>query len=97
MFRLVVAALIVRNNRILITQRKKNDESALKWEFPGGTVMRRENIYAAMRREIREELEVDVGIRYVYDIQRMVKKDILIIFILCSLRHGRPKASDCND
>ncbi len=32
----VVAAIIVKDSKILVAQRKKEDRLPLKWEFPGG-------------------------------------------------------------
>ncbi len=53
----VVAAIIERaDRRILIGQRRKNDTSPLKWEFPGGKVRAGETAETALARELREEL-----------------------------------------
>ena len=55
----VVAAILERQDRrLLIGQRRKNDSSALKWEFPGGKVQNGESPEAALARELREELGV---------------------------------------
>jgi 8-oxo-dGTP diphosphatase len=55
----VVAAVIEREDRrLLIGQRRKNDSSPLKWEFPGGKVQDGESPEAALARELREELGV---------------------------------------
>jgi 8-oxo-dGTP diphosphatase len=55
----VVAAVIERSDRrLLIGQRRKNDSSPLKWEFPGGKVGPGETPEAALGRELREELGV---------------------------------------
>jgi 8-oxo-dGTP diphosphatase len=57
--RTVVAAVIERSDRrLLIGQRRKDDSSALKWEFPGGKVRDGEAPEAALARELREELGV---------------------------------------
>jgi 8-oxo-dGTP diphosphatase len=55
--RAVVAAVIERSDRrLLIGQRRKNDTSPLKWEFPGGKVEPGEAPEAALTRELKEEL-----------------------------------------
>ena len=55
----VVAAVIERpDRRLLIGQRRKNDSSPLKWEFPGGKVGKNEAPEAALARELQEELGV---------------------------------------
>jgi 8-oxo-dGTP diphosphatase len=59
--RTVVAAVIERGDRrLLIGQRRKEDSSPLKWEFPGGKVRDGEAPEAALARELREELGVTV-------------------------------------
>ncbi len=53
----VVAAVIERSDRrLLIGQRRSDDTSPLKWEFPGGKVKAGETHEAALARELREEL-----------------------------------------
>src|ERR1700682_206989 len=57
--RTVVAAVIEREERrLLIGQRRRDDSSPLKWEFPGGKVREGEAAEAALARELREELGV---------------------------------------
>lgn len=55
----VVAAVIERTDRrLIIGQRRKDDTSPLKWEFPGGKVRNGEAPEVALARELREELGV---------------------------------------
>ena len=57
--RVVVAAVIERKDRrLLIGQRRRDDTSPLKWEFPGGKVEEGERPQEALARELREELGV---------------------------------------
>ena len=58
----VVAAIIRRNGRILITQRRDNVHLAGMWEFPGGKVEAGESLEAALQREILEELGMKVRV-----------------------------------
>jgi 8-oxo-dGTP diphosphatase len=57
MLMLVVAAVIERSDRrLLIGQRRRDDTSPLKWEFPGGKVREGETPEVALARELQEEL-----------------------------------------
>ena len=56
--KLVVAALMVRDGRILICQRTRHQAMPLKWEFPGGKIEEGEQPRDALRRELDEELGI---------------------------------------
>ena len=56
----VVAALIKKDSKILLCQRKSDDFYANLWEFPGGTVEENESYEQAIEREIAEELGIEV-------------------------------------
>jgi 8-oxo-dGTP diphosphatase len=58
----VVAAQIERDGKYLITQRKPSSSLPLLWEFPGGRVEEAESDQDALRRELREEMEIDVEV-----------------------------------
>lgn len=55
----VVAAIIQRDNQIFATQRGYGDFKG-GWEFPGGKMEPGETPQEALRREIKEELDVDI-------------------------------------
>ena len=57
----VVAAILIHNNLVFACQRGYG-EFKDGWEFPGGKVEARESPEEALRREIREELEVEVNV-----------------------------------
>ncbi len=59
----VVAAVIRRGTSFLVCRRPARGAAPGRWEFPGGKVLPGESAGAALARELREELgiEVDVG------------------------------------
>ena len=57
----VVAALIEKDNKVLIARRSTGDPNIIgKWEFPGGKVELGENEFQAIEREIKEEFELTI-------------------------------------
>lgn len=56
----VVAGLIKKNNKLLITRRTFPPELNGKWEFPGGKIERNETPQQGLEREIFEELNMRV-------------------------------------
>jgi 8-oxo-dGTP diphosphatase len=55
----VVAALILKDDRILACQRTRHQAMPLKWEFPGGKIEEGEQPRDALRRELEEELGIE--------------------------------------
>ena len=60
----VVAAVIKKDNKYLIAQRNRHKHFAFHWEFPGGKVDKGETFENALKREILEELSIDIKINY---------------------------------
>ncbi|HEX4031547.1 MAG TPA: (deoxy)nucleoside triphosphate pyrophosphohydrolase [Terracidiphilus sp.] len=56
--RFVAAALILRENQVLIGQRRADQPMALLWEFPGGKIEAGETAQQALARELFEELGI---------------------------------------
>ena len=59
----VVAAVIVKNNKFFIAQRNRNKHLGLRWEFPGGKVEKNETFVQALKREIKEELNINIAVQ----------------------------------
>jgi 8-oxo-dGTP diphosphatase len=59
----VVAAVIERDGKYLITQRRSTAVLPGLWEFPGGKVEPGESDEHALRRELRERVGVDVEVK----------------------------------
>lgn len=58
----VTAAIIVEGEKVLIAQRGCHDKLALKWEFPGGKIDEGETPEECLKREINEELSLDIEV-----------------------------------
>ena len=97
--RLVVAAAVIeRNGRVMICQRRPGVHNALKWEFPGGKLEMGESPEQALARELREELDLGVEVGRVRDAvyHRYDDRDVLVLFYGCRITDGEPRALDCN-
>lgn len=58
----VTAAILEKDGRIIIAQRKSKDHLAGKWEFPGGKIEAGETPEECLSRELNEEFEIEVSI-----------------------------------
>ena len=58
----VTGAIIQNDNNFLIGRRGKDEKSAGMWEFPGGKLEEGESLKECMRRELKEELNIDAEI-----------------------------------
>jgi 8-oxo-dGTP diphosphatase len=58
----VVAAVIERDERFLVTRRPTGVHLEGLWEFPGGKIDPDESHHAALKRELREELDADIEV-----------------------------------
>jgi 8-oxo-dGTP diphosphatase len=59
----VTCAIIEQNGRVLAAQRSATMSLPLKWEFPGGKIRVAESPEECLRREIAEELDVEIAVR----------------------------------
>jgi 8-oxo-dGTP diphosphatase len=84
---LVVAAVVSRGDRILVTRRKAEADRGGLWEFPGGKVEPGETEPAALVREIREELGcgVVVGPFLARHVHRYPDLEVELAFYGCAL------------
>ena len=90
----VVAAIIEREDRILVGQRTAEQSHPLNWEFPGGKVEPGESPEQALARELEEEL----GIRFAvgeevtrYHYQYPGKSPSELIFVGVTSFEGEPE------
>lgn len=58
----VTCAIIFVDKKILVTQRSEDMKLPLKWEFPGGKVEENENEIKCIKREIKEEINIEIDV-----------------------------------
>ena len=58
----VVAAVIFRESKILIARRKKGKHLESCWEYPGGKTEKNEEEKKALKRELKEEFNIEASI-----------------------------------
>lgn len=93
----VVAAFIKKDNKVLIAKRLTGDENVFgKWEFPGGKLEKGETEKEALKREIREEFELDIKVKefIVNNICEYPKRTIDLRLYECEYIDGEFKLHD---
>ena len=102
----VVSAIIVKHGRILLQQRPPTKDFGFRWESPGGKVESSESHHQALRRELQEEIGIDVGElpagqkavwtgRFDNVVTRPDRADVLILFYTIDIRFkGEPTRKD---
>jgi 8-oxo-dGTP diphosphatase len=91
---LVVAAVIERDGKILVCQRRAGSRHELKWEFPGGKVENGETPVQALARELDEELGIQavIGAELVrYEFRYPKRPPMLLIFYHVNEFSGEPE------
>ena len=100
-----VGAVILRKGAILL-ERRNNDPGKGKWSIPGGVVELGENVYQAVKREVKEETGLTVEVKRLIDVvdsitlddKNAVKYDFVIIDFLVDVKEGKLfPASDALD
>ena len=93
----VAAGLIFHQGRLLIAQRFPEAHLGGLWEFPGGKVEPNETFGGCLRREIGEELGIEVKVlEEVADlVHDYSEKSVHLRFFRCALLSGDPQAIGC--
>jgi 8-oxo-dGTP diphosphatase len=97
--RVIVAAVIVVDGRVLACERSAPREVAGRWEFPGGKVEPGETDEQALARECVEELgvRVTVGARVGPDVPLAHGRAVLRVFAVDLIGDDRPAALEHTD
>ena len=87
---LVTAAVIFDGENVLITRRPEGKRHAGFWEFPGGKVDPGESPEIALKRELLEELDVEINVNRVFEVvyYRYEWGAVLILAYACQLLSG---------
>lgn len=95
----VAAALIVREGRYLITQRRAGVHLGGLWEFPGGKRESGESLEDCLRRELREELGIEISHPVLFRVIRhdYPEKSVELHFFRCAISSGLPRPLGCED
>ena len=93
----VAAGLVFRDGRLLITQRPAGGHLAGLWEFPGGKRHDGETWVECLRRELREELGIEIEIGEVIEelTHTYPEKTVHLKFFRCGWRPPEPQPLGC--
>jgi mutator protein MutT len=82
---------------LLITQRFHKDHLGGLWEFPGGKREEPESFEECLRRELREELGIEIEAVELLDsiTHAYPEKTVLLKFFRCRWQAGEPQALGC--
>ena len=96
---IVTAGVIIEQGKVLITQRKENAPHGLLWEFPGGKVKEGEEPREALRRELREELDIEAEVGMIFEavFHNYPEHPILLLTYHCRIEKGIPRCLGCHD
>jgi len=97
---IVVAGLVVDDTgRVLLTQRRADQDLPLEWEFPGGKIESGEAPTTALIRELQEELGITVSVGRVWDVlfHPYPDYDVLMLVYPCRIDQGEPKCLEVAD
>lgn len=93
----VVGAIIIKEDKILCAQRGESKALARLWEFPGGKVEPGETPREALKRELAEELLVEVSVEGSLFEQTSYEYDFGVVHLttfICTLVAGMPKLTE---
>lgn len=94
----VAAGLVFRDGKLLITQRCKGTHLAGLWEFPGGKREPGETYEECLRRELQEELAIEVAVGELIESlsHDYPEKSVHLKFFRCLLLENEPLPIGCD-
>jgi 8-oxo-dGTP diphosphatase len=95
----VAAGLVFRNGLLLIAQRHPQSHLGGLWEFPGGKRHADESFEDCLRRELREELDIEIEVNELFEsiTHTYPEKTVHLKFFRCAWLRNEPRAIGCQD
>jgi A/G-specific adenine glycosylase len=89
----VTAGVVWQNGKVLLAKRPSHGLLGGMWEFPGGKIEADESLQDCLRREIREELGVEIRVGESYGVYQHAYTHFRITLhaFLCEISDGKPK------
>ncbi|MBI2902097.1 MAG: (deoxy)nucleoside triphosphate pyrophosphohydrolase [Candidatus Methylomirabilis oxyfera] len=93
----VAAGLIIKDDEVLITQRRTGSHLGGLWEFPGGKRKPGESFEACLTREVMEELGLAIAVHEQVASAEHVdtERRVRLRFYRCTILSGEPRPLGC--
>ena len=95
----VVAAIITKNNKYFIAKRAKGKHLENMYEFPGGKLLTNESHEKGLKREIKEELDIEIEVKH-----KLAEEDfkdnvinVKLHYYICSHKSGKITLNEHQD
>ena len=95
----VSAGLVFRDGKVLITRRRDDTHLGGLWEFPGGKRRPNESFEECLKRELREELGIEVEVEELIEeiTHTYPEQTVHLRFYRCAWRQHEPQRIGCAD
>ena len=89
----VVTGLLRKNGKIVLGLRPQGESLAGAWEFPGGKIDQGETPEQALKRELKEEIDIDaeIGQLRIVHTHSYGERGVLLMFFDVNFWKGEPK------
>jgi mutator protein MutT len=95
----IIGVAVIKNEegKILIDKRLPTGLMANLWEFPGGKIEERETVTECIKRELKEELGIDIKVEeHLITIKHnYIEFKLTLIVHLCHILKGKPQPLEC--
>ncbi|MFK5927562.1 MAG: (deoxy)nucleoside triphosphate pyrophosphohydrolase [Desulfuromusa sp.] len=95
----VSAAIILHRDKVLLTLRPKDKRLGGFWEFPGGKIEEGETPQFALKRELREELDIEIVVGSLLETVYHSYKwgNVRLLAYMCTWQSGKIKHLEVAD